>query len=37
MEIKITSVTYLQVSMGYTDHMQRRNLQSFNKKFKRNF
>ena len=26
MEIKITSVTYLQVSMGYTDHMQRRNL-----------
>ena len=25
-EIKITSVTYLQVSMGYTDHMQRRNL-----------
>ena len=26
MEIKITSVTYLQVCMGYTDDMQRRNL-----------
>ena len=26
MEIEITSVTYLQVSMGYTDHMQHRSL-----------
>ena len=26
MEIEITSATYLPVSMGYTDHMQRRSL-----------